>query len=220
MISLFKKTSFRFSAVSLIVLIAFGGTMLLNSKTNTTLTSDENQLNEKANTAQIAPMEEKILSLKIDLPYSIRKYMSLVIRNKDIEKQYGKPDLIHKMETKTYEIRNISDGSKLFTIYDNISGALIDMWQLKKLFSYENFKNIYEKESSSEDILKIDQYTTIIECTNDTAISEHRLVNNEVINIDYVKKNGLWIVDKIKHVKSDPSNFTNILTPEDLKLIS
>ena len=163
---------------------------------------------------------KKIESLEINMPYSLRMHMSMVIRSQDIEEQYGKAELTRQLESKSYEIRNINDGSKLIIIYDKTSGAVTDMWQLKKLLSSENFKDIYEGKSSSEDILNIDPYTSISETSENTAISEHRLIYNEAINIEYTKKDGLWIVENIKKLTPDPSNITNILIPEDLKLIS
>jgi outer membrane lipoprotein-sorting protein len=164
--------------------------------------------------------DKKIDMLKVNIPYDVRRNMSIAIKSEYIERQYGKPELKRKIETKTYEIRNISDGSKLVVIYDNITDSVIDMWQLKKFLPPKSFKNIYKGESSYADILKIDSYTTILETTKNTAISEHRLNNNEVINIDYRNKNGVWIVENIRYVTPNPSNFVNILTEEDLKLIS
>lgn len=145
--------------------------------------------------------DEKTDMLDVNVPYYITNYMSMVTRRDDIEKKYGKADIIRKSETKTYEIKNISDGSKLVVIYEDGEGRVIDMWQLKKLMSSESFKNINEGKSSSQDIIKIDPYTTIVETTEDTAISEHKLINNEIIDIDYVKENGSWIVKNLKYVK-------------------
>lgn len=163
---------------------------------------------------------EKGDMLKVNLPYDLRKNMSIVIKSDAIEKKYGKAYITHKMQTKTYEIRNKDDGSKLIVIYNNDTSAVVDIWQLQKLLAHENFKNIYEGKSTSKDILEIDKYTTVIAMTKNTGISEHRLINNEIVTIYYVKKNDLWLVEKIKFIKPDPSNFVDTFTPEDLLLIN
>lgn len=167
--------------------------------------------------SDVSNQNEKVESLKVNLPYSIRNSMSMVLTSEDIEKQYGTANLKRESDTKNYEIRDINDGSKLITIYDKSNNSVQDMWQLKTLLSSDNFNDISKEKSTADDIIKIDPYTNIIETGDNTAISEHRLANNTVINIDYIKKDGSWIVNNIT---PDTSNFTNILNDEDLNLIS
>lgn len=90
------------------------------------------------------------------------------------------------------------------------------MWQLKKLLNRENFNNINEGKSTFRDIEEINSYTTIIEKSKESGVSEHKLKNNEVVIIDYIKKNKVWTVEKINFISIDPSKFTSTLIPEDL----
>lgn len=159
---------------------------------------------------------EKTNMIKSNIPYSLRQNISLAIKKNLIEKNYGKADLTGASDIKTYEVRNLSDGSKLIVIYDNITNAVTDIWQLKKLFTHNDFKSIEEGKSTSKEILKIDPYTNIISKDDNTAISEHRLANNEVVIIDYIKKDNSLIVKKINYVNPDPSNFINIFNEKDL----
>jgi len=153
---------------------------------------------------------------KNNIPYSMRVNTSIAIRSSEIENKYGKANVTRNLKSKSYEVRNMDDGSKLFVIYDNATNRVIDIWQLKKLFDHESFKNIIEGKSTLKDIIAIDPYTTIMEKSKDSAISEHKLINNEVYTIDYIKKNGEWTVDKMNLIANDPSEFTKTILAEDL----
>lgn len=152
----------------------------------------------------------KLKMLLVNIPHSTRFSLSVAINPKGIENKYGKPDLTKIYGKKTYEIRNISDDSKLIVVYTD--NRVIDMWQLKKLFSKVDFKNIIPKKSTLEDVMKIDPYSTIVG-TNKMSITEHKLKNNGVVLITYSKEvsssketNG-WTVKNLEFLKNDPSNF-------------
>jgi hypothetical protein len=163
---------------------------------------------------------DEIDMLKTNIPYSIRQNMSVGLRPKSIEKKYGKADITRKLEKILYEIRNMDDESKLFVIYNIDTNAVIDIWQLKKLLEYEEFQSIIAEKSDLNDIIKIDPYTTIIEKSENDAISEHRLKDGRSLLIDYSMENGEWMVDKVNMIDPDPSGFINTILPEDIKFIS
>ena len=150
----------------------------------------------------------------------MRLQLSTAIRSSSIENKYSKADIIRNLKTKSYEIRERKDGSKVFVIYDNATNRVIDLWQLAKLFNREDFKTIIEGTSTLKDILQIDPYTTIIEKSTSSGVSEHRLKNNEVLVINYIKKNEAWTVDKTNFVNNDPSEFTKTIIPEDILTIT
>lgn len=100
MISLFKKTSYRVSAVSLIVIVVMSGVMLTNLKSNTTLTSDKNQA-----TAKVTPTNTQAAATII--PKKVEKKVSFTNRtvSKEIKNSYGiliKFDLVLPVLTGTY----------------------------------------------------------------------------------------------------------------------
>lgn len=154
--------------------------------------------------------------LKTNIPYSIRETMSLAIKKNIIEKQYGKADLTGTSETKNYEIRTKHDKSKIIVIYDNVTRNVTDIWQLKKLLTREDFKVIEEGKSLVKDILDIDPYTNIFEKNMNNALSEHKLVNNETLVIDYAKKKDSWVVARLTYITPDPSDLINTINKEDL----
>ena len=163
---------------------------------------------------------DKLNMIKVNIPYSMRVNTSIAIRSATIDKEYGKADILRDLDTKKYEIRNMDDGSKLFVIYDKETNRVIDIWRLKKLLSRESFKEITDGKSNLNDIINIDPYTTIIEKSKDNGISEHKLKNNEILIINYIKKKDVWIVDKTNFLNNDPSEFTKTIIQEDLQLIS
>lgn len=114
----------------------------------------------------------------------------------------------------------MDDGSKLFVIYNKETNRVVDIWRLKKLLSRESFKEITDGKSNSSDIISIDPYTTIVENSKNTGISEHKLKNNGVLIINYIKINDVWIIDKTDYLNNDPSGFTKTIIEEDLNLIS
>lgn len=159
---------------------------------------------------------KQINMLKTNIPYSIKENISLAIKKNTLEKQYGKAHLVGRSETKNYEVRTMSDESKLIVMYDNVTNAVLDIWQIKKLFTHNDFKTIEEGKSLSTEILKIDPYTNLIEKDLNTAISEHKLVNKEALVIAYVKKNDSWVVKQLTYVNPDPSDFINSINEKDL----
>lgn len=176
----------------------------------TTLSCSENSNKKNENGV------EKINMLKTNIPYSIRETMSLAIKKNIIEKQYGKADLTGTSETKNYEIRTKHDKSKIIVIYDNVTRNVTDIWQLKKLLTREDFKVIEEGKSLVKDILDIDPYTNIFEKNTNNALSEHKLVNNETLVIDYAKKKDSWVVARLTYINPDPSDLINTINKEDL----
>ncbi len=60
MISLFKKTSFKVSVISMAVIVGMGGVMLTNSKASTIPSSNKKQVTENTNVAKVASTEEKL----------------------------------------------------------------------------------------------------------------------------------------------------------------
>ena len=163
--------------------------------------------------------EEKIDILKVNLPYFIRQNLSVGLSPIGVENKYGKADITRTLENRMYEIRNMDDNSKLFVIYNRETNAVIDMWQLKKLLSRDDFQSIVVGKSTFNDILKLDPYSTILEKSETGAMSEHRLKDNQSVLIEYSKENDEWIVEEFNFSDSDPSVFPSILTLEDMKLI-
>lgn len=159
--------------------------------------------------ANINNMKEgKTKMLCVNIPYSVRISLSVAIGSEGIENTYGKPDIVKTIDRETYEVRNISDGSKL--IVDYYDGRVVNMWQLKNLFKKQDFKNIILNESTFEDILKIDPYSTII--GDKEGITEHKLIDNGTVIITYTsrhsssKENKDWVVNNIEFLDNDPSN--------------
>ncbi|MFA6942119.1 MAG: hypothetical protein WCQ54_14270 [Clostridiaceae bacterium] len=152
--------------------------------------------------------------IKSNTPYSMRVNLSAAIRRSAIEEKYGKAQIIRNLKLINYEIRNMDDGSKLFVIYDNDTNRVVDIWQLKKLFSKGNFTNIIPQKSTLNDVIKIDPYANVVEKSKEIAITEHKLDNNKVCIITYFMKNGIWTVKDLDFI-DDPSEFTKILS-EDL----
>jgi len=155
-----------------------------------------------------------------NLPYSIRENISFAISSAMIERMYGKPQVIRKLQERTYEIRDMDDGSKIFVIYDNKSSRVTDIWRLKTLLSHQSLKNIDVGKTTLNDIKNVDPYTAIFETSKDHGISEHRLKDNEVLIIDYKRMDNIWTVEKFRYIKPDPSGFSAIIIPADLSQIS
>ncbi|MDR3539438.1 MAG: hypothetical protein P4L69_00480 [Desulfosporosinus sp.] len=81
-----------------------------------------------------------------NIPYSTRSSMSLAVRKDDITNLYGKPDVVRTQNDYTYEIRNLSDGSKFFVFYnDNVA---TDAWRLKELIDRSKFDKISPMKST------------------------------------------------------------------------
>lgn len=155
-----------------------------------------------------------------NIPNFLRANVSVAIRRSGIESKYGKADIFRSLPTKSYEIRKFNDGSMLFVIYDNETNRVIDIWRLRKLFDRKDFTTIVEGKSTLNDVIKIDAYTNIVEIPNNCAISEHKLKNNEVCIINYIKINDVWTVNKISMINNDPSEFAKTILPEDLRLLT
>ncbi len=168
------------------------------------------------NTNQIG--EEVIMNIE-NIPSSVRAAMSNRINSSAIVRKYGKADIKRKLENKSYEIRYLDDESKLIVVYDNDTNRVIDLWKLNKLLKREDFQILVGKESLFNDVINIDPYAFKLETSAITAISEHKLVNNEVAIISYINRDKQWLVDKIDYVSPDPSEFTSILLEEDISLI-
>lgn len=140
--------------------------------------------------------------LYVNIPNSVRKTMSLSINKKGIENTYGKADSEKIFDKKTYELRNIADGSKLIITY--LNNRVIDMWQFKKIFDRSDFEKLEINKSSLDDVLKIDLYSTIIG-SDEHSITEHKLKNNEVVLITYKNIDDLWIITEIEFLENDSS---------------
>lgn len=52
--------------------------------------------------------------------------------------RFGSPDVVREGEDGMYEIRYISDGSRLITLYDT-TGRIVDEWRLKRLLERRDF---------------------------------------------------------------------------------
>lgn len=151
-----------------------------------------------------------------NIPYSIRQQTSFVISKEYIQSHYGAPKITRDAGDYSYEIRDMDDGSKLFVIYNKKTGTIHDIWRLKTLLTRSDFDSIKVGESTFEDVQKIDPYSQDFGESTGEAISEHRLINNEVAIIHYTKKNNKSVVSSIKYVSPDPSGFYSILFPDDL----
>ncbi|NLV22812.1 MAG: hypothetical protein GXY49_12670 [Syntrophomonadaceae bacterium] len=156
----------------------------------------------------------------INLPYSIRENISFAINSDMIERMYGKPQVIRKLQERTYEIRDMDDGSKLFVIYENKSSHVTDIWRLKTLLSHQSLKNIDVGKTTLNDIKNVDPYTAIFETSKNHGISEHRLKDNEALIINYKRSGSTWVVVDYRYIKPDPSGFSTIIIPADLSQIS
>jgi hypothetical protein len=155
----------------------------------------------------------------LNLPYEVRMQTSYVMREKQIQSRYGEPNLTRKAGEYVYEIRNIDDGSKLYVIYDSKNGKVHDIWRLRELFKKEDFDNIKINSSTFDDVNNIDEYCLYFGDEEGEGISEHRLLNNEVLIIHYIKNNDIATVKELEFITPDPSSFTTILKKNDLKQI-
>ncbi len=151
--------------------------------------------------------------LKANVPYSIRANMSIVLKKQYVEDILGKADITKKIETKTYEIRKKDDSSLIIVTYDNESGRLIDVWRLEKLYEIKDFEEIVVGKSTLDDVEKIDPFTSFFEKSKENGISEHRLINDEVVVISYIRANDSWQVDDVA-VEKDPVGFSTIISPD------
>lgn len=156
--------------------------------------------------------------LLVNLPYSLRTSISLAINPQWIATEYGEPTEKLKFGNRLYESRNISDGSKLIVVYED--RRMIDMWQLKKLFDRSEFNTLKVGESTLEDVLSIDSYTTLLD--NDSqGTSAHRLEDG-TCSIRYSKSDNDdaasndWIVQTIEFDENDDSGFTTNVTVKKL----
>lgn len=156
--------------------------------------------------------KEEPALLKSNIPYSVRENMSIVLKNEYVEDVLGKAKITRKVENKTYEIRKMNDGSLIIVTYDNDNGRLIDVWRFKELYERNDFKALLVGDSNYEDVLKIDPYTFFFKKSNEIAYSEHRLINDEALVINYIRDNGLWVVEDIAY-KKDPVGFSKIINP-------
>ena len=172
---------------------------------------------------RVSPSQgEKVIqdntSVTTNIPFSVRQSISVAIKKDTINAKYGKPKKIQDLKDgNSYEIRNMEDGSSLYVIYS--SDRVYDIWRLKKFFSKEDFTKIKIGESSCDDIKEIDPYYSLWIESEEKAISEHRMRNNEIAIIQYVKKDSKWIVNDINY-GTDPSNFSTTILDEDLSNIS
>lgn len=171
----------------------------------------------KENTKQVLEAIDVIAAK--NLPYRIRMLTSYVMKENEIQSLYGKPNLTRKVGKYIYEIRNINDGSKLYVIYDLRTGIVLDIWRLKKLFKRVDFSNIKVNSSTFEEVNNIDEYSMYFGDSVGEGISEHRLINNEVLIIHYIKKNNIATVKELEFITPDPSNFMKILKEKDLNQI-
>lgn len=147
--------------------------------------------------------------IKINFPYSIRTTMSISASYKNVKQSYGSPEIVNTCDGYTYEIRTMEDKSKLIIIYNTVSGNIVEARQLTKLYSENDFNSIVTN-SKLNDVKKVDPYTMIFENDDNTAISEHKLTNNQVLLINYIKDKNDWLV-KSTSVIDDDSNFYNII---------
>ncbi|EPR08094.1 hypothetical protein [Ruminiclostridium papyrosolvens] len=159
---------------------------------------------------------QKKIPDEINLPYEIRRSLSFVNKKDSIQHLYGSPDIVRSADDYSYEIRNMDDESKLFVFYDK-DGIVRNIWRLKKLFNREEFNKINIGKSNGDDVKNIDPYCVIANGAKKDAISEHKLQNNQIVKIKYIKDNDKWIVNGIEYIEKDPSEFASMLLPEDLK---
>lgn len=149
-------------------------------------------------------------TINSNIPYSIRMNMSIAIKKNYVEEKLGKADIIRIKDNKTYEIRKKNDGSLVFITYDNENGILLDVWRLKKIYVRSDFGKILEGEVTLDDVVLIDPYTKVVEYSEDKGISEHRLINNEIVVIKYMMVQGKWIVENISFEK-DQLKFSELI---------
>ena len=105
---------------------------------------------------------------------------------------------------------------------DDEQYILIDAMMANKLPTKKDFAELHEGVSTAEDIARIDDSTFFYEVANETttvANSYHRCIENIFVEISYIKKDDVLIVDKVILV-DDPSRFVKKLLPIDLKLIT
>lgn len=167
--------------------------------------------------------EVKVLNSNIinatNMPFKVRRLFSYVIKGDEINSLYGNPKLTRKVSDYFYEIRYIDDESKLYVIYYSDTGAVYDIWRVKKLFNRDDFKSIKLNNSTFDDVNKIDPYSLYFGDAEGEGISEHRLINDEVLIIHYTKYNNIATVKDLEFITPDPSNFADILTKGDLKQV-
>lgn len=129
------KLSLLFSSLFLVILLAGCGS-------NTDINNTQFDLNKNS---------------VLNAPYSISSSRSFAFNKAAVEKQLGKPDTSRSMKSYSYEMRKVSDGSEIFTIY-NENRYVSDTWRLTQLLNPELFKDIKSGKSSVNDVKKIDPY--------------------------------------------------------------
>lgn len=155
----------------------------------------------------------------VNTPYTIRSNMSYVMKKDEIQSLYGDADIKRDAGAYKYEIRNIDNDSRLYVIYNSETGIVHDIWILKKLFKKEDFCNIKINTSTFEDVKKIDEYCTNFGSEGKDIISEHRMMNGVSLIVHYAKKDNDLIVKNMEYITDEPSQFTSILSQEDLEMI-
>ncbi|MDD2371506.1 MAG: hypothetical protein PHQ32_05840 [Firmicutes bacterium] len=170
-------------------------------------------LNSKVSDKVDDKMIESVNLFNPNMPYSLRGSMSLVIKKNYVEESLGKADITRRLDTKTYEIRKGDDGSFVVVVYDNETGRLIDVWRLDKLYERNDFDRLVNGVSSLEDVVLIDPYTKVFEKSNSEGVSEHRLINDEIVIIDYKLVDDYWQVEKVGFEK-DPLGFSSLISQD------
>lgn len=151
-------------------------------------------------------------------PQIIRISMSVAFSKEHSFNRFGSPDVVREVEDDMYEIRYISDGSQLITMYDS-SGRIQDEWRLKRLLERSEFSGIIPGAHSDRDVKNIDPYSPPVAITADhqRAISEHRLADESTVVLYYLREDDRWIVDAVEYRGDFPFGFVNRLWPEDLE---
>jgi len=193
MISLFKKTSFRVSAVSLIIIVVIGGIMLANSNNNTPLDIDKIQANASVNTVPMDQIEE---SLQEDI------VSSNIVENKQEKKQNpisteNKSKVDEDISQKKKNINNVASSNKNETEED-FSGIAV-FWSTFRIAILNNnisqIKNMTQfpietrGSMDSNPIIKFDQnkFQSVI-----------KLYLNEISGQNYIDTNFDYIKESEK----------------------
>lgn len=200
-----RKVVIRTSLVLIVSVIGILLILLLNNNINQ---KDKNQM-----------INVKTVENVVNIPFIVEEQRNYVEHKEQVEAEFGKPYLSRKVGKYTYEIRRISDGSKLYVIYYSGDGQVRDTWRIKKLFKREDFQSLKPTVSTYEEVISIDEYCAYWGAEEGEGITEHRLVDNECLIIHYTKKNNVAVVKKLEFLSPDPSDFSNILLKKDLKQI-
>lgn len=82
-------------------------------------------------------------------PFSMTSQLSFRLSKEQIQSTLGIPDIVRNQKDNSYEIREVSDGSKIITFYNG--NIVSDSWRLTRLLKRNEFENITIGKDTSDE---------------------------------------------------------------------